>query len=99
MIFWCLTALVEAAMAELPGVAQSNAPPAPKGRKPPLSGEERQILRDRELLENLELLRNFEQIRYLEFFNDNKPAKPAGKTTTPGAGAQSEAGKHGKQKN
>src|SRR5262245_51156796 len=46
--------------------------PAPAAA-PPLSAEDKEILKYRDLLENFELLQNLEKIKYLDCFTEKKP--------------------------
>ena len=54
---------------------QQGKPPEKQKALPPLSAEEKEMLKHRELLDNLELLQNFEQIQLLDFLSAKKPEK------------------------
>lgn len=68
--------LILGAEVALPGEgAKGETPPKP----PPLTAEQREILRNRAILENLELLENLDKCRLLDLFLED-PAAPAAQT-------------------
>jgi hypothetical protein len=70
-----------------PFADQKTKPKVPQ-KLPPLTEEEKQILKDREILENLVLLQNFDKIRYFEFFDEKKEDTPKSKNLTEPAPAK-----------
>lgn len=84
--FGVLLAMVLAAA----GYSFQSKPPEKQKTPPPMSPEEKEMLKNRELLENLELLQNFEQIQLFELLGGKKPEKgkdkPAAKPPAKGSG-------------
>ncbi len=51
--------------------------PGPE-KKPALTEEEKEIIRNREMLENMDLLQNFEKLRFLDLFAEKTDPKDGG---------------------
>jgi len=85
----CLGIILGMALA-VAGYAYQGKPPDKPKTPPPMSPEEKEMLKNRELLENLELLQNFEQVQLFELLGGKKPDrgkdKPAAKPPAKGTG-------------